>query len=304
MKKGLFMKCFAVVAVAAFFFCVMPLAADVLPPANSEEDTLLHDQLERIRKDYESQSDELSVALEAVEELRREMEVLRRERQSREAYDDQAQGINEATVIGAAAAESVPDMPGEESTVLDAETADQLFVRGEVMLHLGEFAEAERLFRQVLAAETDHLDARIGLATIPYQRGQMALARREFQVLATDAPDNEEVMGMLGLIAWRQGRLKDAEEILVKALQRHPRSARLRNYMGVVWYAQGEYDRAERELLHAIELDDELDEALFNLAVLLCTPEKASLNEARIFYERALQLGRERHAQLERILYE
>lgn len=187
------------------------------------------------------------------------------------------------------------DSPGDD--------VEALALQGEVLMQERDLAGAERLFIAVIELEPDHMGARVGLATVYYLRGELVQALRAFDSLAREAPAHEEVLGMLGLIAWQQGRLQDATDILRQALDHFPLSGRLHNYLGVVWHAQGEYDRAEHEFLRAVELDNELEEAFFNLAVLLCLPQKASVDEARLFYERALQLGRDRHPQLERILY-
>jgi Tfp pilus assembly protein PilF len=71
----------------------------------------------------------------------------------------------------------------------------------------------------------------------------------------------------------------------------------------VVKFSQGDFESARRQFVLAVELDDQLVEVNYNLAVLYSTPEKNDLEKARQYYERAIQLGRMKNEGLEKKIY-
>jgi Flp pilus assembly protein TadD len=77
----------------------------------------------------------------------------------------------------------------------------------------------------------------------------------------------------------------------------------LHNYLGIVLHDRNRNEQAIRELRRSVELDGTNIEARFNLAVLLATSDKPSLDEARRQYETAMKMGGARDETLDRILF-
>ena len=90
--------------------------------------------------------------------------------------------------------------------------------------------------------------------------------------------------------------------MLERAIKRDPKDAQLHNYLGITFYAQGKQSRAMDEFEKAVELNPNLAEAHFNLAVILATDNRPQLDQARQHYQSSLQLGNARDEKMEGIL--
>lgn len=223
--------------------------------------------------ELERVNNELRIDLEQMREL-----VARQERMAEER---------------SAAREAQPD---EQSADPRLATARKLFERGSI-------PQAEAIFKDVLQDSPEDLDANMGLAYCYYQNSLYSAALRISESLSQTHADNPEVYRLLGLSAWRCGDLQLATQAFEKGLELSPGDASLHNYLGVVNFSQGDFETARRQFVLAVELDDELIEANYNLAVLYSTPEKNDLKQARKHYEKAIQLGRNKNESLEKKIY-
>lgn len=87
---------------------------------------------------------------------------------------------------------------------------DILFERAVAANREGEFAEAEKLCREILDADPDHLGALYALATLAYGRGQFADAEGYAARIAALNPSIAEAPNLRGMAQAALGRLADA----------------------------------------------------------------------------------------------
>ena len=143
----------------------------------------------------------------------------------------------------------------------------------------------------------------MGLAACRYNAGDLAQAKRLVaDVLAADKK-NAQALGLKGIIAWREGNNRDAVSILSDAVKADPTDAQLHSYLGVALHARERFADATEELRKAVSLDPQNAEAQYNLSVVLATARVPQLNESRLHYEQALQLGYPRDAAMDGLLY-
>ena len=91
-------------------------------------------------------------------------------------------------------------------------------------------------------------------------------------------------------------------DALRSTVRARPDDPDARNDLGNRLLAMGRSDDAARCFREAVVLDPGFAEAHFNLACLLATAQPPRLDEAREHYRRAVALGSERDADLDRLL--
>jgi predicted O-linked N-acetylglucosamine transferase (SPINDLY family) len=121
----------------------------------------------------------------------------------------------------------------------------------------GQYAEAERVYREILRAEPDH----------------------------PDAPQ------LLGLLEHRAGRHEAAVDLIARAIALAPAAAALHVNLGEAFRCLGRIDDAIRCYRQAIALDPAITEAHFNLGV-VCT-ERGQHREAIEHYRQVLAVRRD-----------
>jgi len=184
-----------------------------------------------------------------------------------------------------------------------APSATKLVADGKQLLRQNRLAEAEAAFQGALAQAPGLVGARVGLAACRYNAGDLPQAKRLVaDALAADK-NNAQALGLKGIIAWREGNNRDAVNILADAVKADPTDAQLHSYLGVALHARERFADATEELRKAVSLDPQNAEAQYNLSVILATARVPQLNEARLHYEHALQLGYPRDAAMDGLLY-
>ena len=182
--------------------------------------------------------------------------------------------------------------------------AKELTERGNLLLQEGKVKDAEKCFEKALKIDVTNPDAKVGLASCMYTRGDWLEARERVKDVLKKYPDNAQALGLLGIISWRAGDLKSAEGALREALNQDKDDAQLYNYMGIVKHSLKQEPEAVKALSSAVELNPKLSEAQFNLAVVLVMSEPPNIGEARKHYEEAVKLGVPKDEKLEAIIYE
>ena len=178
----------------------------------------------------------------------------------------------------------------------------------------GRTAEAEALYREVLAADPRHADAFVNLGAIHRDRGELDLAASAyesalaiiprhakavynlgdvhntrhsvaeaedcFRQAAEIDPDFVEAFYYRGLALTKLDRLGDARRAFERTLELQPAHAPALNSLGVVLQQQGHFDEAAAAFRRAIALGPRTADAIYNLLSLAATTKGSSGIEA------------------------
>jgi putative thioredoxin len=129
--------------------------------------------------------------------------------------------------------------------------ADRSVSEADRLARAGQAAEAERVYRGVLATLPDHRGAVIGLARLLVERGAFDEAENLLKLL----PADREAKVMRHRIFLERYARRHADEDLRADVQAHPNDPRAHYRWGLMLAAQGAYDQALEELLTSVRLD-------------------------------------------------
>ncbi len=133
----------------------------------------------------------------------------------------------------------------------------------------GRLDAAEEIYRRVLAAVPDQVDALHFLGICRHHRGEhdegLALVRRALEL----APDNVDVRNNLGNMLSSRGRFEEAEAAFRQVLERAPDYVNAHANLGSVLRRRRDLAGAESALRRAIALAPDHGEAYHNLANVL-----------------------------------
>src|SRR5215472_9095216 len=150
-------------------------------------------------------------------------------------------------------------------------------------------AEAEDLYRQVLAVDPNHVDALHMLGVLAYQSGKaeaaVDLIGRAIAINGANASFHKNMGEALRYL----GRLDEAVGHLRKATELDPDGPEGHMNLGNAFKQQGQLERAIICYRRALELRPDYPEAHVNLGVALMEQDKS--NEAATHYRKALALN-------------
>jgi predicted O-linked N-acetylglucosamine transferase (SPINDLY family) len=152
----------------------------------------------------------------------------------------------------------------------------------------GQLAEAEVLYRQILAVQPEHADALHMLGVIAHQAGQVDAAAQLIRQALSLAPQNPMAHCNLGLVCRMRGNREEAVACYERALQLKPDYAEAHNNLGISLVELGRLDDAIDAFRRALELKPNYPDALVNLGNAL--GDCGQLDEAVAVYHRALAL--------------
>jgi len=119
-----------------------------------------------------------------------------------------------------------------------------------------------------------------------HQRGELAQAEPLYRQILAAVPDQLDCLNLLGLIAVQTGRSQLAVELIGKAIGLNDKVADFHNNIGEAFRQLGDLDRAAGHFTRAAELEPAFLEAQQNLGDVLRTQGK--LDEAAAIYGRIL----------------
>ena len=129
----------------------------------------------------------------------------------------------------------------------------------------GQLAQAETLYRQLLAHQPKHADALHLLGVLCHQCGRHKEAADLIAKAVALEPQNSDFLNNHGLALRAGGKLQEALNSYQRALKLAPHDADLHNNLGNVYQELGRYEEAAgcyRRLLHAFPQDLDLRAAL------------------------------------------
>ena len=150
----------------------------------------------------------------------------------------------------------------------------------------GKLAEAERLYKQVLAADRRHLEALRGLGLLAGAAGKNDVAAGLIREAIKFRPRSAEAWGDLADVYAEAGRSAEALEAYRKAMDLSPYLARARNNLGDLLQRMERSAEAVAHWHEAIKIDPKLPEPYCNIGKALVAEGK--FEEAEQMYRRAV----------------
>ncbi|MDQ3198250.1 MAG: tetratricopeptide repeat protein [Verrucomicrobiota bacterium] len=166
----------------------------------------------------------------------------------------------------------------------------------------GKFKEAEKQYEEILTKSPNNLYSLSNLGVVLFRNGKLKAAELTLKKAIALAPKDEFTHTTLGIVYYQQSKFDDALSELTKSLAINPKSATAHNYLGITASQKGWQEAAEKEMLAAIQENPEYADAHFNLAVVYSTSQPPAKELARRHYSKALSLGAQPDATLDKLL--
>jgi tetratricopeptide (TPR) repeat protein len=131
----------------------------------------------------------------------------------------------------------------------------------------GKVAEADELYRAVLAADPHNFAALNRRAVLSAQRGELAEALRLIQAAVRAKPTVGQVFSDMGVILERLGRIDEAMESYERAVALQPNQPIAQNGLGLALCSKGRYAEAIAAFTRAIEIDPGYVQGRFHRAL-------------------------------------
>jgi Flp pilus assembly protein TadD len=174
--------------------------------------------------------------------------------------------------------------------------------QGKEQFERGNYLEAEKSYRKILAKAPRNLYALSNLGVVLFRSGKYKLAEEMFNKAIAVAPEDGFSHCTLGIVYYQETKLDEAVNELTKALAINPQNPTAHNYLGITASQKGWPEAAQKELETAVSLDANYADAYFNLAVVFATQQPPNKEEARRCYKRAVELGAEADPALEQLI--
>jgi len=155
-------------------------------------------------------------------------------------------------------------------------SSQSLFQQGMTLHRAGKFADAEAIYRRILAIETTNVDVMQMLGVLASQTGRFAMAEQLLRQAAGIAPRIAGIQNNLGLALLNQKKFADAETAFERAIELQPASPEAHNNLGTCLRYQGKLGRAVETYRKALSLRDVYPEALNNLGAALRDQDRNS----------------------------
>jgi len=168
-------------------------------------------------------------------------------------------------------------------------TRPETFTAAVEHLQSGRLAEAERLCRQILAAEPNHPQALHLYGLLALQAGQPDVAVDMLTRAIALLPEMVAAHGNLGIAYFQQGKFQEATASFRQAVRMKPDYAEAHNNLGNVLRETGDLEPAAECYERALEIQPNYADAHNNLGVV--SRQLGKLAEATACYRRALQLN-------------
>jgi len=152
----------------------------------------------------------------------------------------------------------------------------------------GRLADAERIYRQVLAINPRHADGLHLLGMVAYQEGRLDEAAGLIRQAIAIHKQGGAYYANLGTVLHAQGKTREAELLYRHALTLKPDSAEVHANLGNILQFQGAFAECIPYYERALALKPDSAETHNNMANAL--QEQGSINAAKAHYERALDL--------------
>ncbi len=133
------------------------------------------------------------------------------------------------------------------------------------------------------------LQENLQLGVSYHQIGNLAQAEQTYNEILSLEPNNEDALHLLGVIAYQNEKYPQAYELILKAIKSNPNKRKFYNNLGNVLQSLGNLEEAVAAYANALILQPEYPEAYNNLGNALFNLDK--LEDAIAAYEEALALN-------------
>ncbi len=154
---------------------------------------------------------------------------------------------------------------------------------------VGNFAQAEALYQQVIQADAAHAEAHHFLGLVAFQTGRNQVALNLIRRSIALNPENANAHYNLGNVHSGQGRLAEAAECFQRALRLNPRHADASNNLGLFYAQLGQFTEAGKYFQQALAINPRHADAHNNLGNVL--KEEGRLIQAIDCFWRALAIN-------------
>jgi tetratricopeptide (TPR) repeat protein len=164
------------------------------------------------------------------------------------------------------------------------------------------YDEAEKKYAQALRLDGKTVLIRANLAAAQIAQNHLAEGEANLKRALAGDSNNTRSLTLLGVVKVRQHKYDEALELLSQSAQLDPQNADTFQYLGVTLAEKGMRTPAESAFRRAIQLAPENSEAHHNLAIVYATHQPPALELARLHYQTGLAGGHPRDAKLEQLL--
>jgi predicted Zn-dependent protease len=165
-------------------------------------------------------------------------------------------------------------------TGVRVEGADSIADRIQAAQDSGNYAEAAKLYRQLIAAGNDTPELRSNCGVMLHLAGKNQEALEQFQVALREKPEMASANLFAGISEFELGQPKAALPYLVKAQQLDPGRPAPVLALGKLYVGLRDYARANELYAKAVALDSQLPEAWYGLGVTDRSLAERIMNEA------------------------
>jgi Flp pilus assembly protein TadD len=165
-----------------------------------------------------------------------------------------------------------------------------------------DYAKAAETYQEILHQDPDNVFVLAYLATAQYALGQWAECEKTVNHSLALDPDDPASLYTLGILRYREEKLDEALDALSRSAKYSPTNSATQLYLGNVLAEKGLRTASETAFRKALKFEPDYADAHFGLACVYASEKPPSLELARWHYRRALDLGHEKNAALEKLL--
>jgi len=173
---------------------------------------------------------------------------------------------------------------------------------GKDQFERGNYVEAEKTYRKILAKAPNNLYTLSNLGVVLFRAQKYKAAEESFRKAIAIAPEDSFSHCTLGIVYYSVQKYDEAVNELTKTLALNPKNPTAHNYLGITASQKGWQEAAMKELETAVTLDPTYADAHFNLAVVYAMQTPPNKEKAREHYKLAIQYGAEPDAALEQLI--
>jgi tetratricopeptide (TPR) repeat protein len=165
---------------------------------------------------------------------------------------------------------------------------------------LGDTNGAIRHAQKCLEIDPNDIESHLILAELYFISGDKESEQKEYETALNLNPKQQRVRLILSTVLIRNGFFKEALGHLEELIKQNPELTIAYYYRGRVQIELNNYQEAEKEYLHALELDGNMEPALFDLASLYQMEKR--FEEAIFLYEKLLTIYPSNRVAKERLI--